>query len=209
MVVNYLTEQGIGVDHSEASRLFSYCQMTFTAGRFVGVVLLRFFDPALVLSFFAVACFSFCTSVALLPGWSGPACLFALFFFESISYPCIFTIATKNLGRHTKQGSSLIVQGVGGGAWYPPAQGYLADTVSSRRSYLVPMTGYIVVSSYAIGMVIWQTLHGGFRLWTQEETAETVGLVAGPADLDDRKENSVERDSSDNEKATEARVEQI
>jgi hypothetical protein len=58
-------------------------------------------------------------------------------------------------------------------------------------------------------MVIWQTLHGGFRLWTQEETAETVGLVAGPADLDDRKENSVERDSSDNEKATEARVEQI
>lgn len=32
-----------------------------------------------------------------------------LFHFESICYPCIFTLGTKNLGVHTKKGSSLIV----------------------------------------------------------------------------------------------------
>lgn len=31
--VNYLVDQGIGIDQSRASNLFSYCQMTFTAGR--------------------------------------------------------------------------------------------------------------------------------------------------------------------------------
>jgi FHS family L-fucose permease-like MFS transporter len=57
------------------------------------------------------------------------------------------------------------VQGVGGGAWYPPAQGSLAvsprrapealnahglqDKASTRRSYLVPMTGYMAMTMYA------------------------------------------------------------
>jgi FHS family L-fucose permease-like MFS transporter len=92
----------------------------------VGVVILRFIDPALVLSIYSLACSVFCLCVSQLEGWSGVGCLFCLFFFESICYPCIFTIATKNLGRWTKQGSGLIVQGVGGGAWYPPAQGSIA-----------------------------------------------------------------------------------
>jgi fucose permease len=98
----------------------------------VGVVILRYIDPALVLSFYSLACTVFCLCISQLSGWSGVGCLFCLFFFESICYPCIFTIGTKNLGRWTKQGSGLIVQGVGGGAWYPPAQGSLA--VSLRRA---------------------------------------------------------------------------
>ena len=32
--VNFMANQGIGIDHSRASELFSYCQMTFTAGRY-------------------------------------------------------------------------------------------------------------------------------------------------------------------------------
>lgn len=31
--VNFLVDQGIGINQSRASELFSYCQMTFTAGR--------------------------------------------------------------------------------------------------------------------------------------------------------------------------------
>ena len=33
LAVNYITEQGIGIDKSLASQLFSYCQITFTVGR--------------------------------------------------------------------------------------------------------------------------------------------------------------------------------
>ncbi|EPQ57691.1 hypothetical protein GLOTRDRAFT_39181, partial [Gloeophyllum trabeum ATCC 11539] len=149
-VVNFLVDQGVGISQSRASTLFSLCQITFTIGRFVGVAILNFIDPALLLSFYGLCCAAFSIGVSQAHGYGGVACLFCLFFFESICYPCIFTIGTKNLGVHTKRGSGLIVMGVGGGAWYPSAQGGLADAVNTRTSYLVPMTGYIVMTIYAL-----------------------------------------------------------
>ncbi|KAL4080335.1 major facilitator superfamily domain-containing protein [Scleroderma yunnanense] len=148
--VNYLVDQGVGISQSTASNLFSFCQITFTVGRFVGVLLVNYIDPALVLAFYGCCCTMFSILVSQLPGDSGIICLFFLFFFESICYPCIFTLGTKNLGVHTKRGSGLIVMGVGGGAWYPPAQGALADKANTRRSYLVPMSGFIAMTIYAV-----------------------------------------------------------
>ena len=55
--------------------------------RFVGVVLLRWIDPAFMLSFYSFACMTFALGVAFGPGDAGVGCLFALFFFESICYP--------------------------------------------------------------------------------------------------------------------------
>lgn len=55
--------------------------------RFVGVVLLNFTDPALLLSIYSVACMIFSLGVTFGPGKSGVGCLFSLFFFESICYP--------------------------------------------------------------------------------------------------------------------------
>jgi len=180
-VVNFLTEQGLGISQSKASTMFSLCQVTFTVGRFVGVVILNWVDPALLLSFFAFMCSVSALCVALLDGWTGVGFLYVLFFFESICYPCIFTLGTKNLGRHTKKGSGLIVMGVGGGAWYPPAQGGLADRASTRRSYLVPASGYLTMLVYAVGLVIDQTMKGGFRFRNieEEETVKIAAIGAG------------------------------
>ena len=33
LAVNFLVAQGVGIDASNASQLFSFCQMTFTFGR--------------------------------------------------------------------------------------------------------------------------------------------------------------------------------
>ncbi|KAI0703379.1 MFS general substrate transporter [Cerioporus squamosus] len=191
LAVNYLSEQGIGISKSFASQLFSYCQMTFTVGRFVGVVLLNFVDPALLLSFYAIACSVFAVGVAYGPGKAGVGCLFAVFFFESICYPVIFTLGTKNLGRHTKKGSGLIVMGVGGGAWWPPIAGAVADHVSTARSYMIPFAGYVIMGMYAIGMVISQTRSGGFRFRTVDEIAQKrlqtkgrVGRRESDSDID-------------------------
>lgn len=77
--------------------------------RFVGVVILNFVDPALLLAIYAFFCSLFSLLISQLPGYGGVGCIFALFFFESICYPCIFTLGTKNLGKYTKKGSGLIV----------------------------------------------------------------------------------------------------
>ncbi|PPQ89501.1 hypothetical protein CVT25_012173 [Psilocybe cyanescens] len=204
LAVNFLVEQGIGIDASRASQLFSFCQMTFTFGRFVGVCILNYVDPALLLSIYAVCCCIFSLCVALVSGKAGVGCLFALFFFESICYPCIFTLGTKNLGIHTKQGSGLIVMGVGGGAWYPPAQASIADRISTRRSYLVPLSGYIAMSIYAIGLVIDQTRKDGFRFRTVEEFNQRERTSTEEID---RKDN--ETNEGDDEKRTGHFVEDV
>ncbi|KAI0044539.1 MFS general substrate transporter [Auriscalpium vulgare] len=180
-VVNYLVDQNVGIDHSKASLMFSFCQLTFTGGRFVGVIILRWVDPALLLSIYGVMCMTFCLAVALASGKAGVGCLYILFFFESICYPCIFTLGTKNLGIHTKKGSGLIVMGVGGGAWYPPAQGALADKAYTRRSYLVPFSGYVAMTIYAFGLVIDQATKNGFH-WRNIDDADLVALRSANPD---------------------------
>ncbi|TFY74485.1 hypothetical protein EWM64_g9527, partial [Hericium alpestre] len=110
-VVNFLVDKGR--DHSKASIMFSMCQLTFTGGRFVSVVILKYIDSALLLTFYGLMCCAFSLGVAFGVGDAGITCLYCLFFFESICYPvrrslfsstpadpaqCIFTLGTKNLG---------------------------------------------------------------------------------------------------------------
>lgn len=200
LAVNYMVDQNIGIEKPLASQLFSYCQITFTVGRFVGVVLLNVVDPALLLTIYGVACSTFSLAASFAPGKAGIGCLFALFFFESICYPVIFTLGTKQLGRHTKRGSGLIVMGVGGGAWYPPAQASIADR-NTRLSYVVPFTGYVAMTVYAVGIVIHQAITGGFRFRTVDEIAkkrheieekQPASLSSAPekasTDMEDKKE---------------------
>ncbi|EJD02745.1 MFS general substrate transporter [Fomitiporia mediterranea MF3/22] len=191
-VVNFLTEEpGLNISQSKASTMFSLCQVTFTVGRFIGVVILNWIDPALLLTFHSVMCVIASICVATLEGWTAVGFLYVLFFYESICYPCIFTLGTKNLGVHTKRGSGLIVMGVGGGAWYPAAQGALADLASTRRSYLVPMSGYLAMLIYAVGLVVDQTIKGGFRFRNiHEEDAIRIAAIAGAGVVDP---NVVER----------------
>ncbi|KAF8842984.1 MFS general substrate transporter [Paxillus ammoniavirescens] len=195
--VNFFEDQGVGIAPPKASQLFSFCQITFTIGRFVGVVILKFIDPALLLAFYGVCCSMFCLLVSQLPGYGAIGSLFALFFFESICYPTIFTLGTKNLGVHTKVGSGLIVMGVGGGAWYPAAQGALADAAYTRRSYLVPMSGYIAMTIYAVGLVVDQARKHGFTVRNQDELSTIKNAAAANTERDGSPESPAVKKASD------------
>ncbi|KXN90169.1 Glucose/galactose transporter [Leucoagaricus sp. SymC.cos] len=174
LAVNFMSEQGVGIDKSRASQLFSFCQLTFTFARFVGVAILNFVDPALLLTLYGVMCSLFSLLVAVVPGRPGIGFLFCLFWFESICYP-----------------------GVGGGAWYPPAQAALADRTYTRHSYLVPLSGYLAMSIYAAGIVIDQTVKGGFRFRNIDELAHKKEKNAEEAA--ERRGDSIEKDKSSGE----------
>ena len=51
--------------------------------------------------------------------------------FHSVMWPCIFTLAIKDLGPHTSHGSGMLMIGVMGGAIIPFFQGWLADTFAT------------------------------------------------------------------------------
>jgi MFS transporter, FHS family, L-fucose permease len=63
----------------------------------------------------------------------------------SVLWPCIFSLGTAGLGKYTSQASAFLIMMILGGAIIPPAQGYLADFIGIKPSYIVAVLcfGYL------------------------------------------------------------------
>jgi FHS family L-fucose permease-like MFS transporter len=69
--------------------------------------------------------------------------------FNSIMWSNIFTLAIKDLGQHTSQGSSLLVMMILGGALVPLLQGRVADLLHGYQfSFFVPIICYCYLAFY-------------------------------------------------------------
>ena len=65
-------------------------------------------------------------------------------------WPCVFALAIAGLGRHTNQGSSLLVMMIMGGALVPLLQGVLADTAGIHMSFWVGVACFAYLAFYAL-----------------------------------------------------------
>ena len=70
--------------------------------------------------------------------------------FCSTLWPCIFTIAVAGLGKHTNQGSSLLIMMIMGGGVISWLQGLLADKVGIHYSYFAGVACFLYLAYYAI-----------------------------------------------------------
>ena len=75
--------------------------------------------------------------------------LIAVFFFMSIMFPTLFAMGVKNLGPHTKRGSSFMIMAIVGGALMPYLMGKVADNSTVALAYLLPMGCFVIVAVYA------------------------------------------------------------
>ncbi|ORY32003.1 major facilitator superfamily domain-containing protein [Naematelia encephala] len=169
----YITEQpGISppISQATASNMFSGCQAVFTAGRFIGVLYLKYVDPAFALFASGLGLMLFSILTAVLPGKGGIACLYMIFFFESICYPVIFSVATADLGTYAKLGAGLIAAGVSGGACWPSMTGAVADRHSTHIAFFIPFMGYVPLAVY--GLVMWvsrsRKYTGKITIWVSQ-----------------------------------------
>jgi MFS transporter, FHS family, L-fucose permease len=70
--------------------------------------------------------------------------------FCSTLWPCIFTIAVAGLGKHTNQGSSLLIMMIMGGGIVSWLQGVLADKIGIHFSYIVGVLCFAYLVFYAL-----------------------------------------------------------
>ncbi len=70
--------------------------------------------------------------------------------FNSIMWSNIFTLAIAGLGKHTSQGSSLLVMMILGGAILPVIMGAVADKYGVHASYIVPVFSYLYIAFYGL-----------------------------------------------------------
>ncbi len=147
LFINYCIEADQTINAVTASKLLSTSLVLFTIGRFTGSALMKKFAPHKLLTLYAIINMILCIVVVYSKGAFSVYALMAVFFFESIMFPTIFALGVKDLGHHTKKGSSFLVMSIAGGAIMPYIMGRFATPVTAN-GYLIPFFCFAVVALY-------------------------------------------------------------
>lgn len=146
--INYVMELFPNLSSLQASRLLSIGGMgLFFIGRLSSSLFMRWMKPANLLTLFAglsVVCM-----LLVIASWGliSFIALAASFFFMSMMFPTIFALGVRGLGAKTKQASSYIVMGVGGGAIAPLLMGWLGESTMAI-GFVVPLICFLVIGFY-------------------------------------------------------------
>ncbi|WP_104684010.1 sugar MFS transporter [Helicobacter felis] len=118
-------------------------------GRFLGSAIMQKIAPNKCLGFNAVMNVLLIALAIAFDNLLTVYALLAIGLFNSIMFPTIFSLATKNLGKFTSQASGVICMAIVGGALVPPVQGIVADYMGIITSYLVPLVCYFYIIFFA------------------------------------------------------------
>jgi MFS transporter, FHS family, L-fucose permease len=106
--------------------------------------------PARTLAVFALAVVLLLVITVSTSGNFAVWSVLAIGLFNSIMFPTIFTLAIRDLGKYTSQGSSLLVMAIVGGALIPPMMSLLAKPLGWQMTYIFPAICYLYIFYYGV-----------------------------------------------------------
>lgn len=118
-------------------------------GRFIGSYLTSIFNPAKILSIFAIGAIGMILISNLTVGLTAMWTIIGVGLFNSIMFPTIFSLALDGLGEDKAQGSGILCTMIVGGAIIPPAYGYLTDSFNFNVALILVMLCYAYIFYYA------------------------------------------------------------
>ncbi|HTF19319.1 MAG TPA: L-fucose:H+ symporter permease [Chryseolinea sp.] len=139
-----------GVGEKTASLYLTIAAFGFMAGRFIGTYILNFVAASRLLAIYSAVNVLLLLAVVLLKGMFSIYALIGVEFFMSIMFPTIFALSIRDLGAKTKQGSSLLIMSIVGGAVFPVIMGRVSDITNIQVSYLVPALCFFVILYFAM-----------------------------------------------------------
>ncbi|MGB6695275.1 MAG: L-fucose:H+ symporter permease, partial [Terracidiphilus sp.] len=140
------------VSEKLAGFLLTATLVAFAIGRFASSYLMKRLRPNKMLGAFALVNMLLLLIAILRPGWTGLIAVLLTSFFMSLMFPTIFALGIRDLGPHTKEGASLIVMAIIGGAVFTPLMGLAFQaTRSMALSMIIPLLCYGFVAVFAFG----------------------------------------------------------
>ena len=139
-----------GMEEKTAAFYLFIALMGFMVGRFVGSALIRFFPAAKLLAAYSIINMVLLVIAVSMNGLFPVYALMGVEFFMSIMFPTIFSLGIRGLGSKTKEGSSLLIMAIVGGAVFPVIMGKVSDMSSIQMAYLVPAVCFVVVLLFAL-----------------------------------------------------------
>ena len=139
-----------GIAEKSAALYLAGALLGFMAGRFLGTLLMRYVAAPRLLAIYSIVNF-FLVLVAVFTHGRFPVyALIGVEFFMSIMFPTIFSLSIRGLGAKTKEGSSLVIMAIVGGAVFPVLMGRVSDATSIQTAYLVPAVCFVAVFYFAL-----------------------------------------------------------
>jgi MFS transporter, FHS family, L-fucose permease len=116
----------------EAAKYISLYWMGAMIGRFIGSALLQKIKPGKLLAFAAIMATLLVTTSVFTNGHIAMWSILSVGLFNSIMFPCIFTMGIAELGPLTGDGSGILNMAIVGGAVIPWMVGKAGDLINHR-----------------------------------------------------------------------------
>jgi MFS transporter, FHS family, L-fucose permease len=144
--------QGFGLPLRVTSHFTTYTMFAMLTGYLFGSMMIpRFLSQQRYLAVSAVLGILFAIGAFVTHGLLSVAFVAALGFANAMMWPAIFPLAIKGLGRHTEQGSALLVMGIVGGALVPQVFVHLKQHLDFQWSFaLVIVPCYLYILYYGL-----------------------------------------------------------
>ncbi|NQZ56790.1 MAG: L-fucose:H+ symporter permease [Lentisphaeraceae bacterium] len=127
-VVPYVMDAKVGYDDAASAWWFYFISLcAFLLMRFVCTLLMKFIDPARLLSFFAILAGVFTLGTIYGSGWLGVISVVGISACMSLMFPTIYGLGLTGTGDDKKVGGSGIIMAIVGGAILVPMQGFMND----------------------------------------------------------------------------------
>jgi len=139
-----------GIGEVPAAYYLSAALLGFMLGRFFGTFLMRFISPPKLLTIYSIIVMILLGICIATTGMAAIYALIAVQFFLSIMFPTIFALSVRGLGTKTKEGSSLVIMAIVGGAVFPVIMGRVSDATNIQLSYIVPAVCFLMVLYFAV-----------------------------------------------------------
>uniref|UniRef100_UPI00356441A9 sugar MFS transporter n=1 Tax=Shewanella sp. TaxID=50422 RepID=UPI00356441A9 len=149
LLVNFLGQAHVAaMEEAEAAHYIAFYWGGAMVGRFIGAAVMQKVAAGKVLGFNAAMAALLVVVAVMSEGALAMWAILAVGLFNSIMFPTIFSLALKNLGAATAQGSGILCLAIVGGAIVPLAQGLIADAAGLSVSFLLPVLCYVYILYY-------------------------------------------------------------
>lgn len=151
LLINLMATPEVGgLSHEEGAKWLTYYWGGAMVGRFLGSFMLSRFNPGRYLAFNACVNVALIATAITMGGSIAMYTLIAVGLFNSIMFPTIFSLATKDLGIHTGTASGLLCTAIVGGAIIPWVQGIMIDTpsIGLLASFILPAICYVYIAYF-------------------------------------------------------------
>jgi len=139
-----------GIEEKSAALFLSGALFGFMVGRFVGTFLMKYISPSKLLAIYSLVNIILIIAAVSLEGKASVYALVGVEFFMSIMFPTIFSLSIRGLGSRMKEGSSLVIMAIVGGAVFPVLMGRVSDQSNIQTAYLVPAICFAVIFWFAM-----------------------------------------------------------